>query len=68
MNLDSASPGIWDTSMPLGEYSLSHDGSATSNVSPAYVWVTTSGVCGDTVVESSPPSGCHGAGLAVTAS
>jgi len=68
MNLDSTSPGVWDTSMPLGEYTLYHDGSGTPNVSPAYVWVTTSGVCADTVVESSPPSGCNGASLAVTAS
>ncbi|MGO9964717.1 MAG: hypothetical protein ACLPUG_15005 [Acidimicrobiales bacterium] len=68
MNLNFTSPGVWDTSLPLGEYSLSHDGSATPNVSPAYVWVTPSGLCGDTVVESSPPGGCHGASVAVTAS
>jgi hypothetical protein len=68
MNLDFSSGNNWDTSMPLGEYSLSHDGSTTTNVSPAYVWVTPSGVCADpSGVESSPPSGCNGASLAVTA-
>jgi hypothetical protein len=67
MNLNG-SGNNWNTSMPLGEYSLFHDGSTTSNVSPAWVWVTTAGVCGDTQVESSPPAGCNGASLAVTAS
>jgi hypothetical protein len=68
MNLNLSSGNNWDTAMPLGEYSLSHDGSATPNISKPYVWVTTSGVCSDTVIESSPPSGCNGASVAVTAS
>ena len=62
--------GTSATSVPLGEYLLSHDDDApvTVNGNPAYVWVTVRGECSDTVVESSPPSPCHGASLAVTAS
>jgi hypothetical protein len=62
--------------MPLGEYGLYHDGSATLNVSPNYVWVTAAGVCTDTSIEvptppslvPSPPSGCSATSVTVTAS
>ena len=62
--------GISNTSVPLGEYLLSHDNDApvTVNGNPAYVWVTAAGECSDTVVEATPPSGCHAASLGVTAS
>jgi hypothetical protein len=75
LNFNSVS-GKWATSMPLGEYGLYHDGSATLNVSPNYVWVTAAGVCTDTSIEvpsppsliPSPPSGCSAASVTVTAS
>jgi len=67
MALNLKSGAEWNTSMPLGEYGLSHDGSATRNVTP-YVWVTASGVCTDNVIEASPPSGCNGSSVNVTAS
>jgi hypothetical protein len=67
MVLNLKSGAEWNTSMPLGEYGLSHDGSATRNVTP-YVWVTASGVCTDNVIEASPPSGCNGSSVNVTAS
>ena len=75
LNFNSGS-GKWETSMPLGEYGLYHDGSATLNVSPNYVWVTAAGVCTDTSIEvpsppsliPSPPSGCSAASVTVTAS
>ena len=75
LNFNSGS-GKWETSMPLGEYGLYHDGSATLNVSPNYVWVTAAGVCTDTNIEvpsppsliPSPPSGCSAASVTVTAS
>jgi hypothetical protein len=60
-----------NTSLPLGEYLLSHDNDApvTVNGNPAYVWVTAAGECSDPVVEATPPtSGCHAASLGVTAS
>jgi type II secretory pathway pseudopilin PulG len=63
--------GISNTSVPLGEYLLSHDNDApvTVNGNPAYVWVTAAGECSDPVVEATPPtSGCHAASLGVTAS
>jgi hypothetical protein len=63
-------PGISNTSVPLGEYLLSHDADApvTVNGNPAYVWVTTTGECSDTVVEATPPRPCNAASLRVTAS
>jgi hypothetical protein len=76
LNFNSGS-GKWATSMPLGEYGLYHDGSATLNVSPNYVWVTAAGVCTDTSIEvplppslvPSPPSSCTpAASVTVTAS
>jgi hypothetical protein len=60
--------GASGTSLPLGEYSLSDNGSTTPNVSPAYVWVTTAGVCADpSGVEASPPSPCNAPSLGVAA-
>jgi type II secretory pathway pseudopilin PulG len=75
LNFNSGS-GKWETSMPLGEYGLYHDGSATLNVSPNYVWVTAAGVCTDTNIEvpsppslvPSPPSPCSAPSVTVTAS
>ena len=75
LNFNSGS-GKWETSMPLGEYGLYHDGSATLNVSPNYVWVTAAGVCTDTSIEvpsppslvPSPPSPCSAPSVTVTAS
>jgi hypothetical protein len=66
LNLGS---GTSATSVPLGEYSLSDNGSSAPNVTPPYVWVTTVGICKDPTngVESAPPGGCNGASLAVTA-
>jgi hypothetical protein len=62
--------GISNTSLPLGEYLLSHDNGAPVTVSgnPAYVWVTAAGECSDPVVEATPPFVCHAASLGVTAS
>jgi hypothetical protein len=59
------------TSLPLGEYLLSHDGGGT--VTPAYVWVTPAGECSATTAPTAstvPPaqSACKAAILTVTAS
>jgi hypothetical protein len=59
------------TSLPLGEYLLSHDGGGT--VTPAYVWVTPAGECSATTAPTAstvPPaqSACKAAFLTVTAS
>jgi Tfp pilus assembly protein PilV len=56
LNLGSGSS---DTSVPLGEYKLTHD--LGGPVSPEFVWVTPTGECSDTQIEASnlPPSGCN---------
>ncbi len=62
------SGGSSNTSLPLGEYLLSHDNGGT--VTPAYVWVTPAGECAGAAPPASvpPQSACNSASLGVTAS
>ena len=60
--------GTSATSLPLGEYLLSHDAGGT--VTPAYVWVTPAGECSSAVVAAAPPAqgACSATKVTVVAS
>jgi hypothetical protein len=66
-SLNETSPNHFSTSMPLGEYLLSHD--TTGTVSPAYVWVTPAGECTAVTITTLPPAqaACNSASVNVSA-